>query len=292
MRDRIERGVRAAQVGLLVNAALAVLKFAAGVIGNSYALVADAVESTTDVFSSVIVWGGLRVASRDPDEDYPFGYGKAEALATAVVSLLLLGAAAIIDIEATREMRRPHHAPAVWTLPVLIGVVTVKWLMSRRVRLIGTSIDSTAVEADAWHHLSDAITSAAAFVGISVAIWGGPGWESADEWAAIAASVVIALNGASLLWRATHDLMDRSPGTGVTEQLRAAATSVPGVLAIEKLAVRKMGLSYRVTVHVQADGALSLSAAHGLGGRVKSEIRAAVPQVQYVLVHMEPYEEP
>ncbi len=269
---------------------MAIAKLAAGVVGNSYALVADAVESTTDVFSSLVVWGGLRVASRDPDEDYPFGYGKAEALAGAVVALMLLGAAAIIAIEAAREMRLPHHAPAVWTLPVLVAVVTIKWLMSRRVHSVGISIDSTAVKADAWHHMSDAVTSAAAFVGISIALWAGPGWESADEWAAIAASAVIAANGASLLWPATHDLMDRAPGGGVIERLREAATSVPGVRAIEKLAVRKMGLSYRVTLHVQADGALPLSAAHGLGGRVKSEIRSAVPQVQYVLVHMEPYE--
>jgi cation diffusion facilitator family transporter len=290
MTDAARRGIRSAQIAIFVNTGLAVAKLVAGLVGHTYALVADAVESTADIFSSTIVWGGLRIAARDPDEDYPFGYGKAEPLAAAVVALMLLGAAIGIALQAAREIRTPHLTPAPWTLGVLVAVVVVKWTLSRRVHAVGADIGSTAVKADAWHHMSDAVTSAAAFVGISIALWGGPGWESADDWAALLASAVIAFNGVSMLRPALHDLMDRMPGAEVVDPVRRAAESVPGVLATEKLAVRRSGMGYRVTVHVQADGKLPLDEAHVLSGKVKGAIRAVMPQVQYVLVHMEPYE--
>jgi cation diffusion facilitator family transporter len=165
-----------------------------------------------------------------------------------------------------------------------------KWLLSRRVRAVGADIGSTAVQADASHHMSDAITSAAAFVGIAIALRGGPGWESADDWAALLAAAVIAFNGAAMLRPALHDLMDRMPGADVVEPVRRAAESVDGVLATEKLFLRKTGVTYRATLHVQTDPAMPLHDAHVLGGKVKSAIRAAVPQVQSVLVHLEPYE--
>ena len=280
-----------------MNAGLAAVKLVAGLVGNTYALVADAVESGADVAGSLLVWGGLSVAARPADEDHPYGHGKAEALAAAAVALMLLGAALGIAVQAVREIRTPHQVPAPWTLGVLVGVVLVKGLLSRRVGAIGAAIGSTAVRADAWHHLSDAVTSAAAFIGISVALWGsrhrgGTGWESADDWAALVASAVIAFNGVSLLRPALHDLMDRIPGSDIVMSIRHAAEGVPGVLAIEKLAVRKVGLGYRVTVHVQAEPKTPLDEAHLLGGRVKGAVQAAVPQVQSVLVHMEPYEAP
>lgn len=295
MTDAARRGIRAAQIGLFINALLAAIKLVAGVVGHAYALVADAVESTADIFSSLVVWGGLAIAALPADEDHPYGHGKAEALAGAVVSLMLLAAAAGIVIEAVREILIPHHAPAPWTLGVLVGVMIVKWLLARRVRALGSDIGSTAVQADASHHLSDAITSAAAFVGIGIAVVGtrlsgAPGWAAADDWAAILAACVIAYNGANMLRPALHDLMDRMPGDEVVRPVRAAASGVPGVLAIEKLHVRKTGLHYRVTVHVQADPSMSLDAAHRLGGCVKGAIMEAVPRVSYVLVHMEPFE--
>jgi cation diffusion facilitator family transporter len=290
LREAAGRGIRSAQAGMLVNTGLAVTKLVAGIVGNSYALVADAVESTADIFSSLIVWSGLSVASRDPDETYPFGYGKAESLAAAIVSLMLLGAAVGISIEAIREIVTPHHAPAPWTLAVLVAVVVVKTLLSRRVGHVGRAIGSSAVQADAWHHMSDALTSAAAFVGISVAVIGGPGWEASDDWAALVASAIIVYNGITMLRPAVADLMDRSAGPEVLIPVRTAAESVHGVLATEKLAMRRTGMTYRVTIHVQTDPEMPLHEAHILGGKVKSAIRTAVPQVQSVLVHMEPYE--
>ena len=282
--------MRTAQVGMLVNAALAGIKLVAGVLGSSYALVADGVESTADIFSSLIVWGGLRIASRSADDDYPFGYGKAEPIAAAVVGLMLIAAAIGIAIESVREILVPHHAPAPFTLAVLVGVVLVKEGLYRRVFRVGADVGSTAVKADAWHHRSDAITSAAAFVGISIALIGGPGWEPADDWAALLASTIIAYNGIAVLRPSVADLMDRAPGEEMLARVSAAATGVRGVCAIEKLKVRKAGLGYWVDLHVQADPRLPLEEAHVLSGMVKSAIRQAVPEVAGALIHMEPYE--
>ncbi|HEY0969864.1 MAG TPA: cation diffusion facilitator family transporter [Gemmatimonadales bacterium] len=289
MADPFRRGIRTAQAGLLVNAALAIVKFIAGLLGHSYALVADAVESAADVLSSLVVWGGLHIASRRADDEFPFGYGKAEPLAAAVVGLMLMGAAVAVAIQAVREILTPHHAPAPFTLVVLVGVVVVKEILFRRVLKVGSELESTAVRADAWHHRSDAITSLAAFVGISVALIGGPGWEEADDWAALVAAVVILVNGFMVLRPAVADLMDRAPGADVAERVAGAAGAVDDVRAVEKLAVRKHGLSYYVDIHVQADPAMSLHDAHELSGRVKGAIRDAVPGVAGVLVHMEPF---
>ena len=289
-----QRGIRAAQTGMVINAGLAGIKLVAGIVGNTYALVADAVESAADVFASLLVWGGLALAAQPADDDHPYGHGRAEAIAAAAVSLMLLGAAAGIAIQAMREIRTPHQVPAPWTLGVLVGVMIVKWVLSRRVHAVGAATGSTAVAADAAHHLSDAITSGAAFVGISLAVvgsrvWGGRGWEAADDWAALVASAVIGFNGISMLRAASHDLMDRMPGREIVGPIRDAALAVDGVSAIEKLHVRKAGMAYRVTVHVQANGAMPLEEAHALGGRVKHAICASSPRVNFVLVHMEPY---
>jgi cation diffusion facilitator family transporter len=290
MSRSFARGIQSAQLGLLVNTVLAVTKLVAGIVGNAYVLIADAVESTADIFSSLIVWRGLRIAGREADQDYPFGYGKAESLAAAIVSLLLIGAAIGIAIEAVREIMTPHHTPAPFTLGVLVGVIIIKEILFRRVSRVSQEVASTAVAADAWHHRSDALTSLAAFVGISVALIGGPGWEAADDWAALAASAVILFNGIRLLRPAVYDLMDRSPGGELLERISAAAVGTSDVRAIEKLKVRKAGLGYYVDLHVQTDPDMPLHDAHVLSGRVKSAIRQAVPEVLGVLIHMEPHE--
>jgi cation diffusion facilitator family transporter len=288
-------GIRAAQIGLLVNALLAVTKLAAGVFGHTYALVADAVESAADIVASLVVWGGIAVAARPADDDHPYGHGKAESLAAGLVAGMLILAAAGIAFEAVREIRTPHRVPAPWTLGVLVGVLVVKWALARRVHAAGTEASSVAMQADAGHHLSDAITSGAAFVGILVAVVGTrvrahPAWASADDWAALVASGVIAVNGVRLLVPALHDLMDRMPGPDVVGAVEVAARGEPGVLDVEKLHVRRHGAALYVDIHVHADAATPLDAAHVISGRVKGAIRRAVPAVHGVLVHMEPYE--
>ncbi len=283
------RGVRYAVAGLLVNVVLVVVKITAGLLGSSYALVADGVESGTDVFASLIVWRGLKVAVKEADRDYHFGYGKAETLAAAAVSLLMLGAAAGIAWQAFREIRTPGAVPEAFTLVVLLAVVAVKEYMFRTVATVGVGSNSRALNTDAWHHRSDAITSAAAFAGISLALLGGESWAPADDWAALLASAIIAFNGLRLLRPAVLDLMDRAPDQGVLDRVHSLASSVEGVRRIEKVQARRAGVGYLVTIHIEANPAMPLRDAHSLGGRVRSRIRSDA-SILDVLVHMEPHE--
>lgn len=280
-----------ARVGLVVNALLTLVKLVAGILGNAYALVADAVESSIDMIGSLAVWSGLRIASRDPDERYPFGYGRAESLAGAAVAMMLLAASVGIAATAAREIRTPHFLPKPYTLVVLIGVILVKEILFRSVLKTSEETGSPAVKVDAWHHRSDAITSAAAFIGISIALLGGPGWEEADDWAALVAAGVIGTNGVIMLRASLRDLMDRAPSAEILAQVSSAALDTPGVLAIEKLKIRRSGMGLYVDIHVQADPELSLHDAHILSGCVKTNIRREVPSAIGVLIHMEPFEE-
>ncbi|HUF51526.1 MAG TPA: cation diffusion facilitator family transporter [Longimicrobiales bacterium] len=288
--ERAQRSIRLVQAGLLINAVLVVVKIGTGIIGHSYALIADGVESSLDIFSSLIVWRGIHVAARSADESYHFGYGKAESVAAAAVSLLLMAAAIGIAIEAVREIRTPHHLPASFTLVVLVAVIAVKEMLFRFMLREGESLDSGIVQADAWHHRSDAITSGAAFLGISIALIGGQEYASADEFAALLASAVIAFNGIRLLRPALADLMDRAPDTDLLERVADEARREPGVMNIEKVLARRAGVGHFVTLHVQADPGLTLRDAHDLGGRVRSRIVTNMPLVLDATIHMEPYE--
>jgi cation diffusion facilitator family transporter len=286
--DRLKRGLRATFLGLVANTVLASTKLAAGIFGHSHALVADAVESLADVFSSVIVWRGLVVAAAPPDEDHPYGHGKAEPIAAAIVSVMLLLAAVWIVVEAFHEIAQPHRAPAPFTLAVLFVVIVVKESLFRFVLREAVSVDSSAVRSDAWHHRSDAITSLAAAIGITVALVGGKGFEAADDWAAIAAAVVIAANGARLLQPALNELMDRSPNREVIERIRQIAATTPGVGAVEKCFVRKMGYEYFVDMHVEVNPQMTVLRSHEIAHEVKNQVRSQLPSVRDVLVHIEP----
>jgi cation diffusion facilitator family transporter len=287
---RTHRAIRLAQAGLLINAVLVVAKVMAGVVGHSYALVADGVESSLDIFSSLIVWRGIHVAAQSADEDHHFGHGKAESVAAAAVALLLIGAAAGIAVQAIREILTPHHAPAPFTLVVLILVIAIKETLFRRVLREGEELRSGAVQADAWHHRSDAVTSAAAFIGITIALIGGSEWAAADDWAALLASLIIAFNGARLMRPALADLMDEAPAPDLLERVADEACREPGVIHIEKVLARRAGVGHFVILHVQADGALSLHDAHELGGRVRARIVHQIPTVLDAVIHMEPFE--
>ena len=292
MKDRTARGIRAARFALAVSGVLVAVKVTAGLLGSSYALVADGVESTLDIFSSLIVWRALAVAERHPDERYHFGYGKAESLAGAAVATMLLVAALGISVQAVREIFTPHHAPAPFTLVVLVLVILTKMALSRWMLALGTQVGSPAVQADAWHHRADAITSGAAFVGISVALAGGPAWAPADDVAALLASGVIAYNGIRLLRPALEDLMDRAPDAEVLRRVEAAARGVTGVREVEKVQARRAGVGQFVTLHVEADPAMTLRDAHALGHEVKDAVQASLPDILDVLVHMEPHAGP
>lgn len=290
-QSRLRRGLRATFIGMALNALLASGKLAAGVAGHSHALIADAVESLADVFSSLVVWRGLVVAATPADEDHPYGHGKAEPIAAATVSAFLLVIAVWICVRSAQAASQPHAAPEPFTLPVLAGAIAIKEGLFRFIRRESLSVGSSAMQADAWHHRSDALTSLAAAIGISIALLGGARYAVADDVAAMLAAAIIAWNGWRLLERAVNELMDRSPGTKLADQIRRAAALVPGVECIEKCLVRKMGYHFYVDMHVQVDPKMTVQRSHEIAHEVKDRVRRQFPEVRDVLVHIEPAQE-
>lgn len=289
-RKMLETGARLAIYGVLLNCVLAAVKIATGMIGHSYALIADGIESTLDIFSSLVIWGGLTLAARPPDATHPYGHGKAEPLAAIAVSLLIIAAAIGLAAESVREILTPHHAPAPFTLGVLVGVVVLKEWLFRRVAKASEKAGSSAMKADAWHHRADAMTSVAAFIGILIAVLGGRGYEPADDWAALFACCLIGFNGWALLRPALDEIMDIAPPRELAEFVREIAATVPGVVTPEQCRVRKMGLDYYVDIHVEVEGNLTVREGHAIAHAVKDAIRKANPAVADVLVHVEPAE--
>jgi cation diffusion facilitator family transporter len=286
--SNMQRGARVALAGMMVNVVLAAAKISAGLFGNSYVLIADGIESALDIAGSVVIWGGLKFAARPPDRTHPYGHGKAEPLAAGLVAMGVLLASVALAIQSVREIFTPHHGPAPFTLVVLIVVIVVKESLYRFVIRIGKDVESTAVKTDAWHHRADALTSTAAFLGISVALIGGEKWYSADDWAALFACVVIATNGWRLLFPALHEMLDTAPRGEIVSTIQGAAASVPGVLNVEKCLVRKMGISFYVDLHVGVDGKISVRDGHDIAHQVKDAIKQTDARIADVLVHVEP----
>lgn len=284
----MHRGLRAAFTAAAASAGLAVVKIAAGVFGHSQALIADGIESTADVVSSLIVYSGLRIAHRPADHSHPYGHGKAESIAATLVALMLLGAAAFIAARSVHGLLHPGRGPTWFTLPVLLLVVVFKELLYRYVFRTGRSLSSTSLEADAWHHRSDAITSALAAVGIAIALWGGPDFVAADNWAALAACVVIGWNALRLLRPALDEVMDAAVSSDKVEEIRTLAGRVDGVVAIEKCRVRKSGLGLLMDIHVVVDADTTVRRGHEIGHHVQHALYASHLPISDAVVHVEP----
>ncbi|PYJ11979.1 MAG: cation-efflux pump [Verrucomicrobia bacterium] len=284
----MQTGARIALFGLAINVLLAAAKILAGLVGHAYVLIADGIESALDVGGSIVIWGGLTVAARPPDATHPYGHGKAEPIAAVVVAVGVLTAALGLAIQSVREIFLPHHAPAPYTLAVLIVAVILKEILYRYVIRFGRQMESTAVKTDAWHHRIDAITSIAAFIGISVALIGGEAWQSADDWAALFACALIGANGYGLLRPALFEIMDTAPRGKIVRSIRRAARSVPGVIEVEKCRARKMGLDFYVDLHVGVDGSISVHEGHEIAHQVKRAIQQSDSRISDVLVHIEP----
>jgi len=284
----LQTGARVALFGLVINIVLSSAKIVAGLLGNAYVLIADGIESAFDVAGSVIIWSALKFAARPPDATHPYGHGKAEPIAAIIVSVGVLAAALGLAIQSVRELFLPHHAPAPFTLGILIIAVIIKEILYRYVIRFGRDVESTAIQTDAWHHRTDAMTSVAAFIGISVALVGGEAWQSADDWAALFACGLIGANGYRLLRPALFEIMDTAPRGQIVDVVRDAARAVPGVVEIEKLLIRKMGLSFYVDLHVKVNGAISVREGHHIAHAVKHAIQDSDRRIADVLVHIEP----
>jgi cation diffusion facilitator family transporter len=282
----VHRGMKSSLIGIGSNLALASFKCVAGFLGHSFALIADGVESLSDVVSSTVVFFGLKFAIKPPDEDHPYGHGKAEPIAAIIVSLALIAAAGFIGAESIRRIQELHPLPKAYTLWVLLAVVGIKLVLSRYVTTVGKELESTAVQSDAWHHLSDAITSAFAFIGISAALLLRS--PAADDWAALCASPVIIFNACRQLRLPVAELLDATPSPELERQIRSTASKVPGVIGLEKCHVRKVGFRYYVDLHVIVRGDLPVRRGHEIAHQVEDAILGSAPRVADVLVHVEP----
>lgn len=289
MSALVSSAIRTVIWSIIVNGVLAAVKIVTGVLGNSYALIADGIESINDIVASVVVLISLKVSSKPPDEDHPFGHGKAEQLGALFSALSLLVAGGTIAWQSIHNLFERHHSPEWFTLPVLVLVIITKEILSRYALKKSDETSSTALAGDAWHHRSDAITSGAAFIGIVIALIGGDGYENADDVAALVGCAVIFVNGFMLLKNAIHETMDGAPSQVVIDEVRAIAAGVGDVQDVEKIRMKKIGLGYFMDLHVQVEPTLSVDEGHRIAHRVKDAILAAMPTVNDVVTHIEPF---
>ena len=286
--DNHETAIRTSYFSIAGNTGLAVVKGIAGVLGNSYALIADAIESTTDIFSSLLVLLGLRYARRPADDNHPYGHGRIEPLITFLVVAFLVFSATVIAFESIHHIQTPHEVPERWTLIVLGVIILWKELSYRYVLKRGKESGSSSLQADAWHHRSDAITSVTAFIGISIALLAGPGYESADDWAALLASAFILYNAYLIFRPALSEIMDEHMYDDLIADVRRTALEVEGVGGTEKCFVRKSGMLYFIDLHALVDGELSVREGHDIAHRLQDHLKEALPNLGQVLVHIEP----
>lgn len=284
----VETALKTSIFSILGNLTLAVIKFLAGFFGNSYALIADAIESTVDVFSSILVWLGLKYSSKPPDENHPYGHGRYETLATFIVVGFLLVSACLIAYESIQNIKTPHELPKTFTLYVLGGIILFKEFSFQYVIRKSKLTNSSSLKADAWHHRSDAITSIMALLGISIALLMGPGFEAADDWAALMAAGIIAFNAYRILRPVLGEISDEQLYDEQIDEIRRIAQTIPGVIDTEKCHVRKMGMTYYVDLHLIVKAEISVLEGHKIGHDLKDEIQRQMPEVADVLVHIEP----
>ncbi|MUV04571.1 cation diffusion facilitator family transporter [Flavobacterium rakeshii] len=288
VKENIDKAIKATYFSIIGNTLLALFKGAAGFFGNSYALIADAIESTTDIFSSILVLFGIKYSTRPADENHPYGHGRAEALITFIVVGFLITAATVIAYESIVNIQTPHDLPKSWTLIVLGAIIIWKEISFRLVLKRSKETNSSALKADAWHHRSDAITSIAAFIGISIALFCGKGYESADDWAALFASGFIIYNSYLIFRPALGEIMDEHLYDDVVEDIREASVKVKGILGTEKCFVRKTGMVYHIELHAIVNANITVKQGHKLAHELEDYLRKQITGVGRVLIHIEP----
>ncbi|WP_367914131.1 cation diffusion facilitator family transporter [Leadbetterella sp. DM7] len=280
--------LKTTRLSLLSNVLLAIIKWVTGVLGNSYALIADAIESTSDIFASLLVLLGIKYSSRPADKNHPYGHGRAEPLITFLVVVFLLVSAFVIAWQSINNIRVPHEAPHAFTLWVLGGIILWKELSYRWVMQNGIKSNSSSLKAEAWHHRADALTSVAAFTGISIALIMGKGYESADDWAALFSSVLIAYNAYRIFRPALGEIMDEQNYDELKIEIRCVSAGVTGVEDTEKLYIRKVGMKYHVDLHAMVKGTLTVKEGHDIAHRLKDTLLEKIPSIENVLIHIEP----
>lgn len=287
-----QTAVKTVYFSIVGNTALAAIKWLTGYFGNSYALIADAIESTTDIFSSLLVLFGIKYSSKPADKNHPYGHGRAEPLITFLVVVFLVTSATIIAYQSIRNINTPHVLPEPYTLIVLGIIIIWKEISYRLVVKKSKETNSSSLKADAWHHRSDALTSVAAFIGISIALIFGKGYESADDWAALFAAGFILYNSYLIFRPALGEIMDEHLYDDVADRIRGIAKNVEGIIDTEKCLIRKTGMKYHVDLHAIVDANLSVKQGHNIAHNLKDRLKREIPELADILVHIEPNDYP
>lgn len=285
-----EVAIKAIYFSIAGNTSLAIIKGIAGFFGNSYALIADAIESTSDILSSSLVLFGLKYSNKPADKNHPFGHGRAEPVITVLVVGFLITSAILIANQSIENIRTPHELPRYWTLFILSPIIIWKEFSYRLVIKKSKETNSSSLKADAWHHRSDAITSVAAFVGISVALILGKGYEEADDWAALLAAGFILYNSYLIFRPALAEIMDENSYDNIIEEIRQVALKVEGIEDTEKCFIRKTGMQYQVELHARVEATITVKEGHLIAHKLKDTLRRELPQLGEVLIHIEPKE--
>ncbi len=280
--------IKATYFSMIGNIFLAAIKLTAGFLGNSYALIADGIESTADIFSSFFVLVGFKYAQRPPDENHPYGHSRIEPLITFLVVSFLVTSATVIAYESIENIRTPHKIPEPWTLIVLLVIIIWKETSYRYVLRKSKETNSTSLQADAWHHRSDAITSITAFIGISIALIFGKGYETADDWAALFASAFILYNAYLIFRPALGEIMDEHRYDDLVEGIREIALTVNGICGTEKCFVRKAGMKYLVELHAIVNGQITVDEGHYLAHQLQNKLQDELPEISHITIHIEP----
>ncbi len=286
-----DSAIKTTYYSIFTSFSLALIKWLAGIFGNSYALIADAIESTADIFSSFLVLLGLKYSKRPADSSHPYGHGRIEPLMTFIVVIFLVVSAFVIASESIKNIQTPHELPKPWTLIILLGIIIWKEITFRVILRKSKLLNSTSLKADAWHHRSDAITSVAAFVGIAIALFCGEGYESADDWAALFASGFILYNCYGIFRPALAEIMDEHRYEELEDEVREKSLEVDGVLLIEKCYIRKIGMDFQIDLHAVVDPKLTVREGHDIAHALKDFLIANLPNIGNVFVHIEPFEE-
>ena len=283
-----QKAIKATYFSIIGNACLAIIKGLGGFFGNSYALIADAIESTADILASFLVLFGLKYTNRPADKNHPYGHGRAEPLITFIIVGFLITSATVIAYESFHNIFIPHALPKFWTLFILAPIIIWKEISFQLVMKTAKVTNSSSLKADAWHHRSDAITSITAFIGISIALYFGPGYESADDWAALFASAFILYNCYHIFRPALGEIMDEHLYDDLIDEIRTVSKTVHGVIDTEKCFIRKSGMKYHVDLHAIVDGNINVREGHDIAHLLKDTLREKIPNLGHVLIHVEP----
>jgi cation diffusion facilitator family transporter len=286
--QELKAGRRVTLVGAAVNLVLAALKFLAGIFGFSTALIADAVHSLSDLATDFIVLVGLKLGRAPADGKHQFGHGRLETLTAALVGLGLIGTGFYLGYEAGLDIyHNTMHNPTWLAIAGALVSVLGKEALYRWTLTVGKRIQSAAVQANAWHHRSDALSSVAVLIGVGAAIIN-PEWHILDAYAALVVSLLVCKAGLDIVWEAVKEFTDHAPTSEVLNDIQRCALNVKGVVEIHDLKVRASGGRYHMELHVVVDGSLNVREGHAIAKEVEACLLGDLPLVERVIIHIDP----